>query len=295
MKVRTHSPWSVDLRIGDTHFSPDYSVEEADALLCNWGPSEELFTFPRRKAWYSIEPPVQFNGLEGGTWPSIRDRLPPHEFLWYNHPDERFRIPESTHFEPLEVDHRSDRLDRAVAVVSNFGGKSWRRRDRDIAYRNQMILHPWVELFGREGWNRYRKSILSRPNAPKNYKGSLPGDWETSEKRNMLASYKVVICLENAYEPMSFSEKLVEAARAGAVPVYRAHPTVRDAFLDGARWIDPQDYGNDTEQTLSAALDADREEFARANEAWFKESAALASTHHDRIFEKIAQALQEDS
>jgi len=29
----------------------------------------------------------------------------------------------------------------------------------------------------------------------------------------------------------------------GCVPVYRAHPTVRESYLEGARWSDPAEYG----------------------------------------------------
>lgn len=294
-QVRTLSPWPTDIKVGEARFSDQIPSEKADALLCKWGPSEELFAFPRRKAWYSVEPPVQFNGIDGGTWPSFRDRLAPHEFLWYNHPDERFRIPETTHFEPLEVNHNRNRQKKAVAVVSNYGGNPLiRRRDPDVEYRNQFVLLPQVDLYGRAGWQRYRKTRLSLPGPPPNYKGSPQGDWETSEKRDLLATYHAVVCLENAYEPMSFSEKLVEAVRAGAVPIFRAHPTVRRHFLEGARWVDPQDFDDNPSETIEAALASDREEFAAVNAAWFEENKALASTHQDRVFEKILSALRED-
>jgi len=294
LQVRTLSPWPLRIELEDTVFSDEIPEEKADALLANWGPLPELFTFPRRKAWYSVEPPCQFDYLGGGSWPKIRDRLAPHEFLWYNHPDERFRIPEATHFEPLSVALTGRRKAQAVAVVSNFGGRPWQRLP-DMQFRNRIITLPEVDLFGREGWRRYRHHWYSLPKTPSNYQGPIAGDWPATEKRELLAKYSVVICLENMREPHSFSEKFVEAACAGAVPIYQAHPTVRDHFLSGARWIDPGDYGDDPEATLSAALAADREEFSEANRQWIETSPELAETHLNRIFAKIARALRDES
>jgi len=36
--------------------------------------------------------------------------------------------------------------------------------------------------------------------------------------------------------------KIVYAVRAGCIPVYHAHATVKTSFLSGARWIDPADF-----------------------------------------------------
>jgi len=81
---------------------------------------------------------------------------------------------------------------------------------------------------------------LSRPAAPANYRGEIPGDWPEEQKRELLAGYKVAVCRENSYEPYYFTEKFVEAVCAGCVPVYRAHPTSPREFC-AARygWIPP--------------------------------------------------------
>ncbi|HNR72358.1 MAG TPA: hypothetical protein PLV05_14630 [Verrucomicrobiota bacterium] len=119
LQVRVISPWFGKLETEEAFFSVDLPAEKADALLCQWAPSEELFAFPRRKAWFCCEPQVMFRSIEGGTWPAIRARLASHEFLCHNHPDPRWRVPHMTHWAPLAVNHRAERKDKAVAVVSN--------------------------------------------------------------------------------------------------------------------------------------------------------------------------------
>jgi len=213
-KIRTVSPRTIELKTADAWFSPDHSTDDADALLCNWAPSEELCSFPRRKAWYCCEPECQFQGLGGDTWPSIRDRLDPSEFLYHNHPDPLSRIPHVTHFEDLTVTHDPDRLDHAIAIVSSHGGNPWKQHP-DLTFRNRFITHPFVDLFGRSGWKRYKASCWSlRGREPGNYRGELPGDWPAEGKRALMARYKVAVCMENMNEP-------TERSRAGRPPFAR--------------------------------------------------------------------------
>lgn len=289
LQVRVIAPWFGELETEEAFFSVHLPPEKADALLCHWAPAEELFAFPRRKAWCCCEPRVIFRGLEGGSWPAIRARLAPHEFLCHNHPDPRWRVPHMTHFAPLAVNHRTERKDRAVAVVSNHGGPPWRRH-RDQGYRNGFVTHPLVDLYGRAGWQRYRAGWLSRPAAPANYRGEIPGDWEVAEKRELLAGYKVAVCLENSYEPYYFTEKFVEAVCAGCVPVYRAHPTVAEGVLRGAAWVDPAGFGHDRTATLEAALSRDARAMREQNEQWLR-GPAVAETHKAAIFARIGRLL----
>ena len=291
LMVRLISPWTKEVDTESAFFSSKVRSDDADALLCEWAPSDELFSFSRRKAWYCCEPACQFRGLEGGTWPQIKTRLAPHEFLCHNHPDPHYRVPHVTHFEELHVNTNQNRRDKAIAIVSNHGGSPWRRH-AGIAYRNHFITHPMVDLYGRDGWNKYRRRWYSRPGAPANYRGSLPGDWEAAEKRALMANYQVAICLENMSEPHYFTEKFVEAVCAGCVPVYQAHPTLKDTVLSGAKWIDPQDYHDNPDSTLRASIDADVARIFKANHAWVLENPLLASTSVASVFRRLAVILK---
>jgi hypothetical protein len=289
LQVRVISPWFQEMETDEVFFSVKIHAETADALLCDWAPAPELFTFPRRKAWYCCEPKSQFCELGSGKWPSIRSRMPPNEFLFHANPETRCRVPHVTHLESPIVIHREKRQERAVAVVSNFGGPPWRRH-RDTRLRNRFVTHPRVDLFGRKGWMRYRASWHAMPDAPKNYKGELPGDWPMPEKRELMARYKAAICLENTIEPHYFTEKFVEAVCAGCIPIYHAHPTVAQTILRDAKWVDPGDYGNDPAATIAAALSLDASRVREQNEHWVT-SAIVAETNVRNIFGKIGRIL----
>jgi hypothetical protein len=291
LQVRVISPWFGELDTEEAFFSVNLPSEKADALLCDWAPSEELFTFPRRKAWYCCEPSCQFNSLGGGTWPTIRDRLAPHEFLWHNHPEERYRVPHVTHHGPLSINSNPDRIPRAIAIVSNHGGAPWRRH-RDLALRSRLVTHPSVDLYGRSGWRHYRRHWYSRPGFPANYRGEIPGDWDEHGKRELMARYQVAICLENMSEPNYFTEKFVEAVCAGCVPVYRAHETVGENFLKGASWIDSANFDDRTDVTIKRALDELIEPMVSANVIWLA-SDTIKRTNHRAVFETIARILKE--
>jgi len=290
LQVRLISPWSS--RIETTHavFDREIAAEQADSLLCEWAPSEELFTFPRRRAWYCCEPACQFRGQENGTWPRLKDRLRPGEFLWHGHRDMRFRVPHVTHFQPLQMNCRSDRKEKAIAVVSNHGGSPLKAHP-DIRFRNQLITSSLVDLFGRAGWQRYRPHWYSWPGTPRNYQGELPGDWPGAQKRQLMSQYKVCVCLENMNEPGYFTEKFVEAVVAGCIPVYRASADVRDTVLQGAVWFDPADSRWPGTQAIEAALQADAAAVSRANSEWLRNSIALQQTHSQAVFERIAEIL----
>ncbi len=290
IKIRVISPWMTQLSTDTAFFSSEVPLEQADALLCDWSPSAELFSFPRRKAWYCCEPQSQFRDLGGGSWHSFRAQLAESEFLCHDNPDERYRVPHVTHFEPLVVNTRQDRKPSAVAVVSNHGGNPWRRHP-GISFRNRFATHERVDLYGRESWRAYRPRRFSSRGAPPNYKGEIPGDWPASAKRDLLSTYRVAIALENMNETNYFTEKMVEAARAGCVPVY--HPDSHSAagVLAGAFWIDPGDYGNDPATTIHAALNQDLTMIQRQNATWFENNETLARSSHFEVFARIGEIL----
>ena len=290
LQVRLISPWQTYTETDTAIFSRDMPVEKADALLCEWAPHPELFTFPRRKAWYCCEPQCQFIQMEGGAWPKMRAHLAPHEFLWHGHPDERYRVPHITHFEPLVMNKNQDRLEKAIAIVSNHGG-SPSRRHPDIAYRNRIITDLRVDLYGRSGWKRYRAHWYSRAKSPANYRGEIPGDWPAGEKRELMSRYKVAICLENMNEPHYFTEKFVEAVVAGCIPVYRAHETILQKMLRGAQWIDPQEFDHSAPTAISMALSTRWDEVMNANDCWLKNSTPLIETSAQSVFNRIVDIL----
>jgi hypothetical protein len=290
VQIRLISPWNKQIETSNAVFSTEISTQEADALLCEWAPSHELLSFPRRKAWYCCEPACQFEFLGRGDWPRMRAQLAPHEFLWHGHSDPQFRVPHVTHFSTLGVNRNPDRIDKAVAIVSNHGGSPWKCHPQ-IALRNQFITHPAVDLYGRAGWNRYRRRWYSYPRPPANYRGELPGDWHEGQKRQLQAKYKASVCFENMCEPHYFTEKLVEAAIAGCIPVYRADPTLRDTVLDSAFWIDPQDFGGSVVETLGHALKSDRSLVQEQNSEWLRSNRYLRETHLSAVFSSIASIL----
>jgi len=293
MQVRLISPWTERIETELAVFSRDIRTDQADALLCEWAPAPELFTFPRRKAWYCCEPTCQFRGLGNGTWPSIRARLANHEFLYHGHPNPRFRVPHITHFEPLAMNHSRQRKQKAVAIVSNHGGNPLQAHP-DIRYRNALITSPMVDLYGRSGWRKYRRHWFSWPGFPQNYRGELPGDWPGAEKRRLMSEYKVCVCLENMNEPGYFTEKFVEAVQAGCIPVYRASDDIRDSVLKGATWFDPGDIRWPREQVLVRACEAELQEIQQTNQQWLLTSAVLAATHAKAVYSRIAEMLRNE-
>jgi hypothetical protein len=86
--------------------------------------------------------------------------------------------------------------------------------------------------------------------------------------------------------PYYFTEKFVNAARAGCVPIYHAHPTVREGFLKGARWIDSADFKFDVFKTISAALDCNAQAYRERNWQWLS-SEQVATTEGYGIWTRI--------
>lgn len=294
-KIRFLSPFPMlakPLTMGPYTFSTDIPLEEADALLCDWTPSPELLAFNGPKAWYCCEPVTRYPGYLAKDWQNVLQRLPPACVFNHLHPDPACRIPHITHWKPiLHVNPATDRLPRGVAVVSNPG---WERvfRHSDTRLRLGLATHPSVDLFGASArWSHFRHiPLVSRPRPPANFKGELPGAWGQAVKIRHLAGYKACVCLENTDEPYYFTEKFVDAVRAGCIPIYHAHPTVKTGILKGAQWVDPADFGYSVDRTMSFALAADRSSYTEPNAAWLK-GDALRSTRKDQVYSSIADRL----
>lgn len=278
----------LELRTGGAVFSTDWTLDEADALLCEWAPTRSLVRFRGPRAWYCGEPianPAICRGRWQRAWRWALRTLAPHEVLHFGNPDRRYALPPITHWTDLTATGDGERLPRAAAVVSNAGGL--RGGGPDVDLRNRFVTAPRVDLYGRRGgWRAF--PVVGR--LPASYRGEVPGSWLGVEKVACLARYQVAVCLENTCAAHYFTEKFVDAVRAGCVPVYRAHPTVRDGILRGARWVDPQDFGLDPEATLAHALAQDRRAYAEPNAAWLA-GEAVAATRGQAVFARIAGIL----
>ena len=153
-----------------------------------------------------------------------------------------------------------------------------------------MILDRQVELFGKpDAWANFRhfpKIWIQRP--PETYMGHpTPGtSYYDDEHIRFLSAYKVALCLENSTEAYYFTEKFVNADRAGCIPVYYAHSTVRTEFLRNAKWVDPANFGFSPRHTIEFALAQDQSEFQRANDAWL-ESGILEDTDDQKVLPKL--------
>ena len=289
--IKLFSPWHTrDLTFGEVCFSPSARLEEADGALWEYQPDEAILEYRGPKAWYSLEPSWH-SQYRSRLVRTLRCSLKESEWLNYAHPKPEYRVPHITNCGLTDFHGNTDRFPQAVAIVSNYGGRIWFLRP-GLRLRNRFVTHPLVKLYGRrQGWESFRKwGPLSRRAPPTNYLGELDwkGVWMSEEQVKFLSQYKVAVCMENSIEPFYFTEKFVNAVRAGCVPVYHAHPTVRHGILKGAAWIDPEDYGFDVTRTLGAALTAPLAEFQAANRSWLK-LEAVSATHFDGVWHQLAE------
>src|SRR5690242_4895231 len=106
-------------------FDPAFSQEECAGVLC-WGPfNTELATYRGLKAWYYPEPRY-FSWSRRRHFDYALRFIAPHEFLHFSNPDPRFSLPVATHYSPIQLCRRQKTKRRkVVAVVSNFGGRTW--------------------------------------------------------------------------------------------------------------------------------------------------------------------------
>jgi hypothetical protein len=282
------SEWP-DFPIDDVLYSPRLPLEKADALIVMYDPSEELLSFKGPKLWFTIEPSWHHHFHRHPVGRKLMQFLDHTEHVFYGNPDPQYRVAHSTYRGPLTLPRVAASRPAAVACVSNFGGRAWFLK-RHIWLRNQMILCPSVELFGSpESWAKFRHfPKFWVKGTPANFQGrTSPGNGYYDEQYALfLSGYKVAVCLENCLETDYFTEKFVNAARAGCIPVYHPHPSVKQRFLAGAKWVDPADFGFSAQRTIAHALAQDQAEFRRANDAWLG-SGALAETDDLNVFPQL--------
>ena len=234
MKIRIAAPWcspNTEFYNGNYFFSARIRMDEADALLAWWAPVKELYSFHGPKLLYCAEPYEVPSVWREDRWQESLQRLPPDEIVRPGHPNPERRIMHDTHHIPLSMSQARNRIERAIAVVSNNGlalGASW----DEVDLRNTLITNHQVDLFGKaDAWSGFRKRWPFRPAPPKNYCGEIEGTWAADTVIRMAEKYKVAVCLENSCEPYYFTEKFVNAVRSGCIPVYHAHPTVAEGVL----------------------------------------------------------------
>jgi len=279
-----------DFRVGDILYSPRVPLAKADALLVLYDPSDELLRFSGPKLWFTIEPSWHHHFHSHPVGKRLVRELDASERAFYGHPDATYRVPHPTHSGTLSRPRAPSVRRAAVATVNNFGGRLWFLKSH-FRTRNRMILDRRVELFGKpDAWANFRhfpKLWIQKP--PDNYAGKASPGAEIDgddKKIRFLSGYKVAVCLENCTEAYYFTEKFINAVRAGCIPVYHAHATVKNRFLSGARWIDPAEFGFSSRRTIEFALDQDQSEFRSVNDAWL-ESGILADTDDLKVFPKL--------
>lgn len=253
----------------------DVASRRLDGLV-TWGaPSgRQMLEFTGPKAWYTDEP-LWF--LQTQPWWKEARRSLDACFLHHSRTELPLRMRSVTHYGPLVPAEQPEKAPAAVAVASKFGGRAWWLRGRGLRLRNSFLTSSCVELYGDpKVWSQFRRYPWSRPATPRSYRGELGGSWLSDSQIEFLSRYKVAVCLENAIARNYFTEKFVNVARAGSIPVYHAEDTVRREILAGARWIDPADYGFDPDRTVRAALAADVDSIRSANFAWLRTPAAKA-------------------
>jgi hypothetical protein len=280
-----------DFRIGAILYSPRVPLEEADALLVLQDPSDELLKFSGPKLWFTIEPSWHSHFHSHPVGKRLVQELDATERAFYGHPDVRYRVPHSTYTGSLSRPRAASVRRAAVAAVNNFGGRLWFLKSY-FRTRNRMILDRRVELFGLpEAWAQFRhfpKLWIRRP--PDNYTGRTTPGFDNDENLRFLSAYKVAVCLENCTEPYYFTEKFVNAVRAGCIPVYHAHATVKTSVLSGAKWVDPADFGFSPSRTIDFALNQDQMAFRSTNDAWL-ESGMLADTDELKVVPKLHEII----
>ena len=282
-----------DFQLDDILYSPRVPLEKADALLVLYDPSDELLRFTGPKLWFTIEPSWHHHFHSHPVGKRLVQRLDATERAFYGHPDTRYRVPHPTYRGTLSRPRAPSVRRAVVGTVNNFGGRLWFLKSH-FRTRNRMILDRRVELFGQpEAWAQFRhfpRLWIQRP--PESYMGQpTPGtSYYDDEHIRFLSAYKVAVCLENSTEAYYFTEKFVNAVRAGCVPVYHAHATVKTSFLSGARWIDPADFAFSPRRTIDFALNQDQMEFRFINDAWL-ESRILADTDDLKVVPKLHEII----
>ncbi len=116
-----------------------------------------------------------------------------------------------------------------------------------------------------------------------------PGvDIYTKRTSDFCRPIRLLCVWRTAPKPITLLKNLSNAVRAGCIPVYHAHATVKSSFLSGARWIDPADFGFSPRRTIEFALNQDQMEFRSINDAWL-ESGILADTDDLKVLAEASR------
>jgi hypothetical protein len=268
-------------------FDPEIPLDACDGLLA-WGPpTPEFLSYRGPRAWYIAEPLTQ-GMFRTRLFRQALRIVAEHEFLHHSNSNPKYRFPCVTHYGEPTLPAAIRRTGDIVATVNNYGNRIWWIR-HGVRLRTTFILHPSIDLYGsRKAWNRFRRWPWSKPGAPRNYRGPTGApNCYLLDYVEFLARYRINVCLENAFMPYWFTEKFINAVRAGCVPIYHAHPTVRDSFLRSAWWIDPADFGFDVSATLAAAQACDAGALREHNYGWLQ-GDVVRSTEGYAIWSKIA-------
>jgi hypothetical protein len=292
LRIRLISAPKPNLNHRRVVFDPTIPLDHCDGLLA-WGAvTREFLSYRGPRAWY-IDEPLSHRMFRKPVFRDAIRTLGEHEFLHASNPNLKYRLPCVTHYDALTLSPTVPRTRDTIAIVSDFGHRIWWFR-RHFRLRNSFILHPSVDLYGNAGaWARFRRRPWSKPGPPQNYRGPTSAShWYKPDHIEALAHYRINVCLENASMPYWFTEKFVNAVRAGCVPVYHAHPTVRDGVLRGARWVDPADFAFNVPATLAAARACDAAALREHNYRWLQ-SEALRLTEGYAIWSRIADLFVE--
>lgn len=291
-KLLLVSPWdSNPISMPNFDYVTDSGISKIKGIVCIWQPNEQLLESSLPRAWYFSEP-INSNIYQNPLWQNCLNKLKPKQLLFHGHENPEFRVPHITHVKALEMIKTSEneRQSKAIAIVSNRGDKAPRKRSEQIKLRNALCINSQTDLYGKkETWQAFRHNTFELPKLPSNYQGSIPGRWSEDPKTLQTSQYKAAICLENTLEPHYFTEKFVDAVRAGCIPIYKPHPTVKASVLNGARWVDPSDFDSASD-CINYALSQDLDLYQAQNEKWLK-SPQVRQTERLAVFERLGQLL----
>jgi hypothetical protein len=281
--------WLQNLQIGGDVLTIESNSQHYDAMLCIWELTDEFLKFRGPKIFYCCEPSFYFRGWRRSKF-ELRKKLVSlrqDEFAWHHHQIHDMRVRhEIGQYRNLDTKLPDIRKKCAVSVLSNLGSPATRNIGRQ--FRLEFVLKAESDIYGAEReWEKFRLNNFSIPHCPRNYVGECP----SGQKIHFLSQYHSCICLENANEPLYFTEKFLDAVRAGCVPIYRAHPTVREEYLKGAVWVDPADYDFDARETVNASLELDGQEVANNNFRWLEENQVFEKAGIVGIYNELVKIL----
>ena len=273
-----------------TLLSTQIPDDEADGMLGYWDITSDFQSFQGIKLLYCCEPSWYFKDFRQRKVCKIINSLCVDEFAFFNHSNPNFRVPHLTHTHLFHVDsYNPDRRLRCATVASNF--RHPLLRHKDMQFRVAFITHPLVDLYGRkENWSNFKKNLFSPKTFPFNYIGEVEGYHGGHEKLDLLAKYKVAVCLENVCEERYFTEKFVDAVRSGCIPIYKAHPSIKKTVLEGAYWVDPTDFNHSIDETIQYALSLNGEAVFKQNIEWFM-TGRVKETYILNIYNRLGEIL----